>query len=88
MKLSEFIGKEIVNIRDGTRLGVLGEADLLFDGETGAIEAILVPGRSGLAGFLGDRHQIVIPWTAVRKIGSELIIVDLDQTYARRHYPL
>lgn len=86
MRLSEFIGKEIVNIRDGTKLGILGEADVLFDGETGAIEAIIVPSRSGLFRGLGaDRQALIIPWTAVKKIGGELIIVDLDQTYPRRH---
>ncbi|MGB9886340.1 MAG: YlmC/YmxH family sporulation protein [Moorellales bacterium] len=87
MKLSEFIGKEIVNIHDGTRLGVLGEADLLLDGETGAIEAIVVPARGGILSLWSDRQPVFIPWSAVKKIGSELIVVDLDQTYPRRHYP-
>ncbi|MCR4418951.1 MAG: YlmC/YmxH family sporulation protein [Clostridia bacterium] len=87
MKLSEFIGKEIVNVHDGTRLGVVGEADLLLDGETGAIEAIVVPGRGGLMGLWPDRQPVVIPWTAVKKIGTELIIVDLGQAHLRRHYP-
>lgn len=87
MRLSELVGKEMINLHDGTKLGTLGEADLIFDGETGAIEAIILPGRSGLMGFFGDRQQIVVPWSCVRKIGGELVIVDLDQTYVRRHYP-
>lgn len=87
MRLSELIGKEVVNLYDGTRLGVLGEADLLFDGETGDMEAIILPSRGGIAGIFGDRGHIVIPWNCVRKVGTEVIIVDLDQTYVRRHYP-
>jgi sporulation protein YlmC with PRC-barrel domain len=36
-----------------------------------------------------DRQSLVIPWESVRKIGSEVIIVDLDQAHlSLRRYTL
>jgi sporulation protein YlmC with PRC-barrel domain len=44
MRLGELMGKEIVNIYNGARLGIVGESDLAFDLETGVHPAtILVP---------------------------------------------
>ncbi|WP_027718234.1 YlmC/YmxH family sporulation protein [Desulfovirgula thermocuniculi] len=82
MRLNELAGKEIVNLYDGSRLGVVGESDVVIDTETGQIQAIILPRRGGPIGFWLDRQQLVIPWEAVRKIGAEFIIVDLEQAHA------
>ncbi|KKM12870.1 YlmC/YmxH family sporulation protein [Clostridiales bacterium PH28_bin88] len=82
MKLSELIGKEIVNIYDGARLGTVGDSDLVIDAGSGEVDAIILPGR-GMMSLRSDRNQMVIPWQSVRKIGSEVIIVELDQARAR-----
>ncbi|MDQ0286636.1 YlmC/YmxH family sporulation protein [Desulfofundulus luciae] len=79
MRLTELAGKEIVNIYDGARLGVVGESDVAIDIETGQVQSIILPRRGNPISFWFDRQQLVIPWEAVRKIGSEVIIVDLDQ---------
>ncbi|MGQ9513085.1 PRC-barrel domain-containing protein, partial [Thermodesulfitimonas sp.] len=39
MRLGELIGKEIVNLYDGARLGVVGESDLTIDAETGQVHS-------------------------------------------------
>lgn len=79
MRLGELVGKEIVNINDGVRLGVVGESDLTVDTDTGQILSIMLPRRSGFFNFWVDKQQLVIPWESIRKIGSEVIIVELDQ---------
>jgi len=76
--LSDFVGKEVVNLLNGARLGVIGDSDLVIKLQTGEIESIVLPNRGRLFGFLGDVQDMVIPWGAVRKIGSEVIIVELD----------
>jgi YlmC/YmxH family sporulation protein len=81
MRISELIGKEIVNILDGSRLGVVGEPDLFIDIETGEINSIILPDRGNMITFWVDKQQVVIPWDAVKKIGSEVIIVELDATH-------
>ncbi len=79
MKLSELVGKEIVNIVNGARLGVIGESDLAIDAVSGEIQCIILPQRANFLNFWVDRQKMVIPWELVRKIGEEVIIVELDQ---------
>ncbi|GAB7388272.1 YlmC/YmxH family sporulation protein [Bacillaceae bacterium] len=78
MRFSQLSGKEIVNLDSGERLGVLGQSDLVIDPETGAIDAIVLPAVSFFA-FGKKKNDVVIPWQAIRKIGSEMIIVELGQ---------
>jgi YlmC/YmxH family sporulation protein len=88
MRLSELVGKEVINIYDGGRLGVVGESDLAVDIRTGQVESLLLPNRNGLLGFWVDKQSMVIPWTAIKKIGTEVIIVELDQGYpSLNRYP-
>lgn len=81
MRISELAGKEIVNIQDGSRLGIVGETDLFIDIETGEIDSIILPNKGNLITFWVDKQQVVIPWEAIKKIGSEVIIVELDSTH-------
>lgn len=82
MRLGELIGKEIVNIYDGARLGAVGESDLVIDAETGQIESIVLPNKGNFISLWLDKQQLVIPWQSVKKIGTEVIIVDLDGTHS------
>jgi len=81
LRLNELFGKEIINIYDGARLGVVGYSDVTIDIETGQVEAIILPPRKNLINLWFERRELVIPWDAVKKIGKEVIIVDLDRTY-------
>ncbi len=83
MRLSELIGKEIINIYDGMRMGTAGEADLMVDQETGEIVSMVLPNQGNLLTFWADRQHIIIPWEAVKKIGREVIVVELDKSYMR-----
>ncbi len=76
----DLAGKEIVNVYDGARLGVVAESDLLIDSQSGEICAIIIPRKSNIINFWVDKQSMIIPWESVKKIGSEVIIVDLDQT--------
>ncbi|MDR3289282.1 MAG: YlmC/YmxH family sporulation protein [Peptococcaceae bacterium] len=84
MLFSDLAGKEIINLHDGAKLGVIGDADLAVSG-AGVIEALILNTRAGFGGLLSsvaerDRDGLIIPWQAVRKIGSEVMIVDLPNT--------
>ena len=48
-KTSDFRQKEVINVRDGRRLGVI--IDMEFDLKTGRITAIVVPGPSRWLGL-------------------------------------
>lgn len=79
MRLGELVGKEIVNINNGARLGVIGESDVTVDVDTGMIASIILPRRSNFINMWMDKQQMVIPWNSIRKIGEEVIIVEMDQ---------
>jgi YlmC/YmxH family sporulation protein len=79
MRLKELIGKEIVNISDGFRLGVIGDSDLLIDPHTGKIEAILIPDTNAFWSSWFESKSLTIPWTAIKKIGKEIIVVEIPQ---------
>jgi YlmC/YmxH family sporulation protein len=83
VRLNELIGKEIVNIYDGMRMGTVGDSDMVIDEESGQIVSIILPNRGNALNFWTDRQKLVIPWDAVKKIGREVIVVDLDQTHMR-----
>ncbi|MCW2277885.1 YlmC/YmxH family sporulation protein [Heliophilum fasciatum] len=88
MRLSDLVGKEVVNILTGARLGTVGEVDLIIDEVSGEIDAIMLPPRSGVVGFWSDRQPLLIPWDAIVKIGSEVVIVELDETFPNyKRYP-
>lgn len=80
MRYSELAGKEIICIDEGIRLGVVDHTDLILNLRTGEVESIVIP--------YGHRwfkpRLIVIPWHGIKKIGRDLIIVDLAsaQDYA------
>ena len=83
MKLSELIGKKIVNVFDGNILGTVGDSDLVIDPFSGNIESIILPNKSSVFNLWFQKQQLVIPWEAVKKVGSEVIVVDLDETHAK-----
>jgi len=80
MRLSELGEKEIINLDNGDRLGLLADADILFDEESGKIISLLVPEKRIAFRFLGiENNGLEIPWTAIRKIGYDMIIVEFDR---------
>ncbi|WFA09752.1 YlmC/YmxH family sporulation protein [Tissierella sp. Yu-01] len=79
MKLSELGVKEVVNLNNGGRLGILADSDLVIDEGSGKIISILVPDRRlSLRIFGVEKNSMDIPWDAIRKIGYDMIIVELD----------
>jgi YlmC/YmxH family sporulation protein len=87
VKFSELGGKEIVNLNDGCRLGSLAESDLLIDEKTGKIKALLVPDARGHFSIFSDRDYIEIPWDCVKKIGSDMMIIEIEESsYDKNRY--
>ncbi len=75
-KYSKLRQKEVVNMIDGARLGYI--CDLLLDVCTGKICALVVPGPSKFSFFFKGDRDTVIPWNHIRKIGEDVILVEVD----------
>lgn len=80
VRISDLRMREVINIADGRRLGPIKDIDVNL--EEGRISAIILPGHGGgagrLMGFIGREEELVVPWPKVRKIGVDVILVDLS----------
>ena len=74
MRLSEISDKEIIDLTKGSRHGALGDAEILFDPQTGAIRSLLVPNFMEKGRFGSFHETFQLPWEAIEKIGEDLII--------------
>lgn len=81
MRLSYLSGKEVINLSDGSRLGTIDECELIFDAKSGDIHSIAVPAQHSFMSFFSENSSITIPWQGVKRIGDEVIIVDLNKNY-------
>ncbi len=73
--------KEVINLPDGRRLGYV--SDLELDLESGRILALIVPACDRCLGLLPGQGEFVIPWPCIRRIGSDLILVEVCLEEAR-----
>lgn len=83
MRLSHLAGKEVINLSDGSRLGTIDECELTFDGVSGLINAIILPAEHRFISLFSEQRSTTIPWQGIKRIGNEVIIVDLNNDYER-----
>ena len=78
MRLSELGGKEIVDVNRAERLGVLGQTDLEINEKNGQIEAMIIPTLKWF-GMKKQGGDIRVEWEQIKKIGQDMIIIDLKE---------
>ena len=66
--------KEVIDIADGSRYGFVGDVEL--DMDSGAVKAIVIPGRLRWFGLLGREEDLVFPWSSVKRFGEDIILVE------------
>jgi len=76
MRTSEFKQKEVVNIQNGKRLGVT--IDYEFDLRAGRITGIIVPSGAKFSLLSKNEQGLFIPWERIKKIGDDVILVELE----------
>ena len=74
-KFTDLHCKEVICISDGRRLGFI--EDVIIQLPQGEVSAIVVPGRCRLGGFGPPRDDFVIPWDCIRKMGPDIVLVDV-----------
>ena len=70
--------KEVINVTDGLRLGFVSDVEILLP--EGKVLALVVPGPCR---FFGRKDDFVIPWNCIRRIGSDIILVELEPDKCR-----
>lgn len=71
----DFRKKEVINIKDGKRLGFV--KDVTADLNTGIIKEIIVPGENKIFGIFSTNDEIIIPWSSIKCISDEIILVEI-----------
>lgn len=82
MKMSELRCKEVICVSDGRRLGFVG--DLEMEVPEGCIKSIVVPGPCRFLGLFGRKDDFVIPWGCIKRIGPDIVLVDIKPEDCRR----
>lgn len=77
--------KEVVNVRDGQRLGFVSDVEV--DTVTGRICSLVVPGPCKFLGLVGRKDDFVIPWNCICRIGPDIILVDTKPDDCRVRRP-
>jgi YlmC/YmxH family sporulation protein len=75
MRICDLKKKEVINICDCRRLGFV--TDLEFEPDSGCITHLIVPGQGCLCGIFGHEKEYVIPYTDVKQIGNDIILVEI-----------
>lgn len=76
MRICELREKEVVNVCDGERLGNICDVD--FEEKTGKICSLIIPGPCKIFGIIGRDSEYVIPYECVKRIGADVVLVEVE----------
>ena len=80
-KFTDLHCKEVICLGDGRRLGFISDARIELP--QGHVIAIIVPGRGRAFGLFGCREDFVIPWQCIKRIGPDIVLVDIKPEECR-----
>lgn len=81
IRFTELQCKEVICVNDGRRLGFI--TDIKVEIPEGNILAIIVPGPCRFLGLWGRHDDFVIPWNCIRRIGPDIVLVDVKPDECR-----
>ena len=77
MRLCELREKEVINLCSCKKLGCV--EDLEFNLCDGCVEALIVPQHTKFCGIFGSESEYVIPYGCIKKIGEDIIMVEINE---------
>lgn len=75
IRFSQLQCKEVICVTDGRRLGYI--SDIRLEVPEGMVMSIVVPGPCRFLGLFGRHDDYVIPWSCIRRIGPDIVLVDV-----------
>ena len=81
IRFSQLQCKEVICVTDGRRLGYVSDARL--EVPEGEVTSIIVPGPCRFFGLFGRQDDYVIPWNCIRRIGPDIVLVDVKPEECR-----
>ncbi len=75
VKVSDLRLREVINVINGKKLGLI--KDIEIDLEAGRIKSVVLPGNGRILGLFGRNDDVVVPWQKIKKLGLDVILVEL-----------
>ncbi|MCL2702675.1 MAG: YlmC/YmxH family sporulation protein [Defluviitaleaceae bacterium] len=76
MRFYDFRQKEVINIKDGCRLGYVSDIEMC--NEKGHCKRLIIPGPARIFGFFGREQEYRVDWEHVKQVGDDLILIECD----------
>ena len=81
-RLTHLKYKEVIDVTSGSRYGYVGDVEV--DWGEGKVLSLVLPGKPRLFGLLGREEDVVVPFSAVRRFGEDIILVEGDWSGPKR----
>lgn len=75
MRLSELQHKDVINIRDGKKIGNI--IDVMIE-NNGTMTGLVVEKSKFLVSMFTNKDEIIINWNQIEKIGEDVILVSIS----------
>jgi YlmC/YmxH family sporulation protein len=76
MKLSELQRKDIVNIKDGKKIGRI--TDVEFDPTNGYVIKFVIESSHFVKNLFSSQEELTIKFTQIKKMGEDVILIDIS----------
>lgn len=77
MKLSELERKDIINIRDGKRIGRI--VDVEFDITNGYMIKFIIESSNIIKNIFSSGEELTIKFSQIKKMGEDVILIDISE---------
>lgn len=75
MRLSDLQHKDVINIRDGKKIGNI--IDVMIE-NNGTMTGLVVEKSKFLVSMFTNKDEIIINWNQIEKIGEDVILVSIS----------
>lgn len=83
VKISDLRMREVINVMNGKKLGLI--KDIEIDLDAGRIKSVVLPGNSRVLGFFGKNDDVIVPWQKIKKLGMDVILVEVADFSEANH---
>ena len=75
MRLSDLQHKDVINIKDGKKIGNI--IDIMIE-SNGVMTGLVVEKSKFLISMFSNKDEIIINWNQIEKIGEDVILVSVS----------
>lgn len=74
MRLSDLQHKDVINMKDGKKIGNIIDINIELDGK---MQGLIVEKSKFFVSMFSNKDEIEIKWSQIEKIGEDVILVNI-----------